>query len=288
MASPIVVGVHPTRNEREPVELAVMLSCMTQAPLEVVGTYWFDSTPARSAPQDFHSKLIHEVQAALEDGIDTSRACNEVRVTAKGGSAAHVIHETAERLGAGLIVVGSTHRGSVGRATLGTTTNRVLDGAPCPVAVAPRGFVDPCRALERIGVAFVDTREGRAALRAGARLARHTDATLVVYTVVDTGSDATRHDAEAALHRALYENAADVEAEARVLATGRLGALADASRELDFLVTGSRGHGPLKATVLGGVSRKLVREARCPVIVVPRGLDQPMSALFEHDLPSLA
>jgi hypothetical protein len=36
---------------------------------------------------------------------------------------------------------------------------------------------------------------------------------------------------------------------------------------------GSRGYGPLRAVLLGGVSRRLMVEAHCPVIVVPRGVE---------------
>ena len=36
-----------------------------------------------------------------------------------------------------------------------------------------------------------------------------------------------------------------------------------------FIVVGSRGHGPLRAAILGSVSSQVVREADCPVVVVP-------------------
>jgi nucleotide-binding universal stress UspA family protein len=45
--------------------------------------------------------------------------------------------------------------------------------------------------------------------------------------------------------------------------------LAQQSRELDLLVTGSRGYGPARAALLGSVSRALVKEANAPVVVVP-------------------
>jgi nucleotide-binding universal stress UspA family protein len=54
-------------------------------------------------------------------------------------------------------------------------------------------------------------------------------------------------------------------AEAIVEAADREGA--------ELLVVGSRGHGGLRSTVLGSVSRKLVADARCPVVVVPSGED---------------
>ncbi|MBI5311445.1 MAG: universal stress protein, partial [Actinobacteria bacterium] len=40
---------------------------------------------------------------------------------------------------------------------------------------------------------------------------------------------------------------------------------------VDMIVAGSRGYGPVKVVLLGSVSAKLVRSARCPVMVVPRG-----------------
>ena len=37
------------------------------------------------------------------------------------------------------------------------------------------------------------------------------------------------------------------------------------------MVVGSRGYGPARAVLLGGVSHVLVRDAGCPVLVLPRG-----------------
>lgn len=288
MTRPIVVGMHPTREDRGPVELAVMLSCMTEAPLEIVGTFWFDATPARTAPRNFEAKSLADVQAALEDNVDTSGACHAVNVSARPGSPAHVIHETAERVGAGLVVVGSTHRGPLGRVTLGSTTDRVLNGAPCPVAVAPRGFDDHGDGLARVGVAFVDTPEGRAALRAGISVARHAGASVTAYTAVSSDADPKGEQASVALDRVAAEYASEIDMGVRVLRAHGIEALIEESSGLDLLVTGSRGNGPLKATMLGGVSRRLAREARCPLIVVPRGLDRPLSDLFDGASRSLA
>jgi nucleotide-binding universal stress UspA family protein len=46
--------------------------------------------------------------------------------------------------------------------------------------------------------------------------------------------------------------------------------LAEASEDLDLLVLGSRGYGPLHSVLVGGVAGRVVREAACPVIVLPR------------------
>ncbi len=56
------------------------------------------------------------------------------------------------------------------------------------------------------------------------------------------------------------------------LVTGHAGAaLALASADVDLLVCGSRGYGPLRAALLGGVSSTLAHTASCPLLVVPRG-----------------
>jgi nucleotide-binding universal stress UspA family protein len=53
----------------------------------------------------------------------------------------------------------------------------------------------------------------------------------------------------------------------------RLAELAD-DEEADFIVVGSRGRGPLKSAFLGSVSNSLIGIARCPVLVVPRGVTE--------------
>jgi len=52
-----------------------------------------------------------------------------------------------------------------------------------------------------------------------------------------------------------------------------------ASDRLDLLVCGSRGYGPQRAVLLGGVSRRVAAEARCPVIVLARGIEADAEAL---------
>jgi len=65
----------------------------------------------------------------------------------------------------------------------------------------------------------------------------------------------------------------------REIATGDLPSgdpareLADAAHDLDLLVTGSRGYGPVRRLMLGSTSTKLVHEAPCPVLVLTRGAE---------------
>jgi nucleotide-binding universal stress UspA family protein len=56
-----------------------------------------------------------------------------------------------------------------------------------------------------------------------------------------------------------------------------------ASENVDLLICGSRGYGPTRAVLLGGVSRRVTREARCPVIVLPRGAETGLEALVSEE-----
>jgi nucleotide-binding universal stress UspA family protein len=216
-------------------------------------------------------------------------------VTATGrvvgsGSAAHGLDDVAEEVGASVIVVGSERHGARRRISPGSTGERLLHGAICPIAVAPRGLRE--RAVDapitRVGVAFVDTPEGREAVSVAGALAARTGATVTLYTVVARraevfspviGRDAeeaflatVREEARAALDRAQALLPEGVTAEEELLEGDTVEALAALDeREADLLFCGSRGYGPVRRVLLGGVLRRLVRRAACPVVVVPRG-----------------
>jgi len=280
MLPAIVIGAHPKRDDSAPLELGVSLARSTGAPLAVVGTYWFDSTPQRTAGEDYSATLRDSIGRVVDEAVGETRLESPVDVHVTTGSPAHALHETAERVGAGLIVVGSTHRGRLGRIAAGTTADKVLDGAPCPVMIAPRGFRCSRAVTGRVGVAFVDTPGGWSALAAGAAIARQSAAQLIAYTVTDAGTgDRDRTRAEAAVRDAIAGVAGDLDCEARVLKGGVEGLVLE-SRELDFLVRGCRGTGRLLPPLAREVPARLATEVQCPVVVVPPGTEGPLVALF--------
>ena len=86
--------------------------------------------------------------------------------------------------------------------------------------------------------------------------------------------------AEEALRRATDALDGDVPVEADTFVEDPADVLIRVSEHLDLLVCGSRGYGPLRAVLLGGVSRRLTAEAQCPVIVLPRGVTSSLEALM--------
>ncbi len=134
--------------------------------------------------------------------------------------------------------------------------------------------------ISRIGVAYDGSDEARAALAGAEELAKAFDATLRLITIApyvgfpdSSPSSATDEVAAETLNEAVKTVSPEVETE-RVLRQGREATeLALQGVEVDLLVVGSRGYGPLRRTLTGSVSGELVRLAPCPVLVVPRGAD---------------
>ena len=75
------------------------------------------------------------------------------------------------------------------------------------------------------------------------------------------------------LEQALKAVAAD--AEIVSLAGDPAAQLAHAAAEVDVMVVGSRGYGPVRHALLGSVSAKLMRSCPAPLLVVPRGGQEP-------------
>jgi nucleotide-binding universal stress UspA family protein len=199
-------------------------------------------------------------------------------------SASHGLHDLAEELGAQAIVVGSGRSAPPMRLFAGSTAERLLAGSFCPIAVAPAGMRTPPGSLGRIGVAYIDTADGRAALATAAALAARTGSPVRLYAVIpdnDTtlppliGEDTERafeslaRDTFEARLREAAASIPDIEVDFEIRTGNVVDTLADLD-DVDVLFCGSRGYGPARRVLLGGVSTKLMRRAKRPVVVVPR------------------
>jgi nucleotide-binding universal stress UspA family protein len=81
-----------------------------------------------------------------------------------------------------------------------------------------------------------------------------------------------RAEMERAAREAVETLPAHVAADVTVLDGDPVTRLAEASDGLDLLVLGSRRYGPVRTTLLGGVSSPLIERAACPLVIVPRGV----------------
>ena len=87
-------------------------------------------------------------------------------------SVADGLREVAREAGAVAIVIGSSHRGRVGRTVLGTGAERIARVAPCPIAVAPKGYARRyATRLRNIDVSFDGSAAGADAVGLAGRIA---------------------------------------------------------------------------------------------------------------------
>lgn len=232
-------------------------------------------------------KVEDRISAEVEPLIARTRA----KVTYRWSSSSwpiHALHEMADYEAADLIVFGAAREGLGDRLHL-SLMERMIHGAPCAVAVVPAGYSElPAQALHRVGVGFSSSHEGRRAIALGRELARRSGAALTV--VAGAGlepalaSYAFSSPALEEVEREMYEEterllastceelSADegVPLDHETIRGDPASVLVQRSSELDLLVLGSRAYGPLRHALLGSVSARVMREAHCPVLVVPR------------------
>jgi nucleotide-binding universal stress UspA family protein len=234
---------------------------------------------------DYQARLRYEAEQELERARGLAPELPAEAFRTVRGSAASGLHRLAEELEADAIVVGTSHRGTLGRVWAGSATEQVLHGAPCAVAVAPVDYAQlpqERRALRRIGVAYDGSPEAKVALHEAVALAKPTHARVAPISVVDLRTpttiaygyekyvDAVRELAAVELREAGHEIAGAADVDLVKLEGEPAQELARASADVDLLVAGSRGYGPVRRVLLGSVSSRLVREAQSPLLLLPR------------------
>jgi nucleotide-binding universal stress UspA family protein len=286
--SKIIVAVDESQGSRDAIALASTLADITGCTLLLVNVFPYDLRPSRALNSAFEAQLRQDSRELL-DRLRSAQSDETIEVKAIANpSPSHGLHELAEQEHAVLIVLGSTHRGRVGRVLPGSTAERLLHGAPCPVAVAPSGYAERSGKLPTIvGCGYDGSPSARHALKVARRIAATTGARLRIISAFeplaydlprggiamgglapynDTLHERTSTELDSAV--ASIESETGVDAQFAIGDPARI--LAAASEELDLLLVGSRGYGPIHAVLVGGVSGRLITEAACPVIVLPR------------------
>jgi nucleotide-binding universal stress UspA family protein len=284
----IVVGFDARQEAMDALALGRELAAADEAELHVAvvqprGGAPFERAVAGARISEELDDQLFETAARALEGLDFTRASLDGSLG--GRSAARALYEYAEERGADLIVVGSSHRGKLGRILPGSVGESLLRGAPCAIAVAPRGFAGrEHEGFALVGSAYDGSEEAELALREAERVSRALGAELRVITVVPTQAQFTmkaalagellediRDEFRGVLERGLAELDEGTKAEADLREGDPAEVLAKETEGLDLLVVGSRGYGPIRGALLGGVSAAVTRTAACPILVVPRG-----------------
>lgn len=222
-------------------------------------------------------EIAKEAEPGLKVHVRTSRRSGAAELTHLSKSA-------------DLVVLGDGRHGRVGGVLMGSVAFAVSAHADCPVVVVPLDAVEQPGPQSRVVVGVDGSSGGAHAVSLAAGLAADSGAELLLVSAWRTpaydhwsrmylADDEWRHrDIEAARGSATQHVAA---ARAQVAADhpelvvheqvveGRAAAvLADASRGAGLVVVGARGRGDLASLLMGSVSRSLMHEAHCPVLVV--------------------
>ena len=212
--------------------------------------------------------LLGKVRA--EAGVEADLRCISSRSAGAG------LHRLAERGHADLLVVGSSHRGLLGRVLMGDETRATLQGAPCAVAIAPASYLDESGPIQAVGVGYNGSEESLHALELAKAFAEELGASLSAFNAVEIpsttfgpGSLPVSKVIDPLVEQARDEIAAKgVEAHAGFGRTAER--LTEYSAVLDLLIIGSRGEGRIGRLVHGSTAHALAGTAACPLLILPR------------------
>lgn len=267
----LIIGFDDTPYGLDALALGLQLAGGTGDPVSVVTAFPDDERGLMVAMND--RQWVQQVREVAERKLTTAREVVGDRPdvqfeTAGPSSASRALHELAERTEPHAIVMGSSEHGAIGRISPGSTVERLLHGAPCPVAVAPRGYRKHPSEVRSIAVAYDGSSESQDGLEVAVRLARRLGARLRLVAV----SARPDNDLQSALDKAVGAVPQGVAAAGEVLLDDDVvETLGDLPGEHpDLLVCGSRGYGPVRQVLLGSVSTRVIRNAAYPVLVVPR------------------
>ncbi len=277
----VLVGVDGRAGGRDAVALACKLT-NPDGKLTLAHVHTGDLRPSHAIAPG----LVREEREASHKLLEQERAAADVKAeltSIVSMSPGRGLHEQAEEQNADLIVVGSCSHGAFGRAMLGDDTRAALNGAPCAVAIAPLGYAEHPIPIAKVGVAYNSSPESKAALTMARELAAPARATVhalevvmiptVAYTGIIPPAIGDSVDLMVQEANSRMKEMPDVDGHAVYgLAGEELAAFGD---QVDLLVVGSRGYGPVKRLVLGSTSDYLQRHARCSLLVLPRAAGGP-------------
>ena len=282
----IVIGYDGSDESKDALRLAADLRKATGAelivsPVDEIEPYWGDlNLEQLNEERDHYFRRMFDEAAEQLGGPDFTRVTGS-------GSAPAALEQIAQVHHADVVVVGSTHRAGISKVLPGSTADRLLAGASCAIAVAPRGYAaESDTAIRHIGVAYDGQRESNLALDAAIDVAKQAGAALRLIAVnVDPtqispgrGAGSTPQSYANTLHGYFEERLNErltrvpegITSSFEVRTGKPAEEFAKEGAKLDLLVIGSRGYGPVRRVLLGGTALQVVKDATCPVMVVPR------------------
>jgi nucleotide-binding universal stress UspA family protein len=225
-----------------------------------------------------------QAEAALREQVLASAGDYPVELFIEPGWPHAQVLRLAEEWAADLVVVGSQGAAALADVLLGSTAERIVRHAPCPVLVAR-----PPRARGRIVIGTDFSDPALPAVRAGAAEARRTGAKItLLHAIEDSFGPALQSEPTWAMPWIASPEQRREAEEAALLSLAEAMAIAGASGDLvvrfgdpasqliaaateggaELLVVGTAGRTGLRRVLLGSVAEKVARLAPCSVEVV--------------------
>ena len=288
---PLVVGVDESERSRDALALGQQLAEDLPGGLMPVYVHTLEELDALMTghhPEEVEELVAEHAKAkhAKVRALAAEMGISEVHLR-QATSPAAGLHDQAGESNAAIVVIGSSSRSGLGRVLPGGTAERLLSGAPVPVAVAPNSYARRKAAHAVIGVGFDQSPESRKAVGWAAALASRRGASLRLFAVyaplafgnvsasgalgMQTVDEVLAKERQVESEELAEALSADVPTESHLFRGDPAKVLVEHSQQLDLLVLGSRGYGPIKSVLLGSVSSYVIRNAYCPVLIVPRG-----------------
>lgn len=238
---------------------------------------------------DFEAEVMQAAEGRLAETAAALRDRGvQVATFLAPGTPSQVIVDRADAAAATAIVIGTRGFTGLRHLLLGSTTQRVVHGARCPVLTVHPADSGLHRAVRTIVVPTDFSEDAELAIQAAHRLLHHLeqDARLVLlhafnlpieytaYGVIpmsvnylkDTGLEAERRLYEAA--QALQREGLTVETVAREGDPAHVIAEEAEKRGADLIAMGTHGRTGLRHLLLGSTAERVVEHAPCPVMTI--------------------
>lgn len=243
------------------------------------------------APPDFTEALQAAATARLEEVCDRVRNAGiEVSSDLRLGLPSQAILEAVREEGADLLVIGTRGLTGVGHLLLGSTAERVVQHATCPVLSVHPGDHEEHRRIRTVLVPTDFSRDAESASAAATRMlghdiegarivllnAYHLPFEYTAYGTIPTSVDYTR-DVEGVAQEKLAEiaeklGAGGLEVETRAVEGYPPEVIVDEAEAIgaDLIAMGTHGRTGLAHLFLGSTAERVVQHAGCPVLTVRR------------------
>ncbi|MEO6821026.1 MAG: universal stress protein [Candidatus Nanopelagicales bacterium] len=279
----IVVGIDSAENSDEALMWAADTAALRGVPL--VLTHALASPSTQRGSQDITAERVHAVAEALlvakRDAVYDVHPQLEVHLEMTPSNPADAMLARAQ--GAALLVVGSRHRGPVGRLFLGSVSHAAVTQSPIPVAVVRHRAADSdgpvvvgVEASEDCDVsleyAFREAADRKVALHA---VRAWMPDIAIGYGIAVLDSEVLPTllaDEQSALEATVNKHAAEhpeVELRTAVVEGDPTTVLVGAAANAQLVVIGTHSRGPLGRIFLGSVSTNVLHAVEIPVVVVP-------------------